>query len=104
MSYSVTGRIGEIGIRMALGARRSDVLRMVLSEAGLLISIGILIAIPVAVACGKLVSGLLFDVAANDPFTILLASSTLIAVAVLASLIPARQAASVDPILALRHE
>jgi predicted permease len=104
MSYTVTRRTAEIGVRLALGAMRSDVLGMILREVLLLITVGIAGAIPIAFACGKLISGMLFGVSVIDPTTVLVSCSTLIAVAALASFIPARRASRVDPIIALRYE
>jgi ABC-type lipoprotein release transport system permease subunit len=104
MSYSVTRRTAEIGIRMALGALRADVLRMILGEVLLLIAIGIAIAIPIAFACGKLISGMLFGVSVTDPATVIISSAILIAVAALAGFLPARRASRVDPMVALRYQ
>jgi predicted permease len=104
MSYAVTRRTAEMGVRMALGAMPSDVLSMILHEVLLLITVGIAIAIPIAFACGKLVSGMLYGVSLRDPATVLVSGCTLIAVAALAGFIPARRASSVDPMVALRYE
>jgi len=108
MSYAVTRRTNEIGIRMALGAERSAVLWMMLREAFLLVSVGIAMGIPLAMAGAKLassfVSGLLFGLKANDPATIVIAASTMTAVGILAGYLPARRAANVDPLVAIRYE
>ncbi len=104
LSYTVTRRTSEIGIRMALGAMRGDVLRMILGEVVRVVLIGIAIALPVAFACSKLVAGMLFGVSLTDPDTILLSSSILLAVAALAGFLPARRASRVDPMVALRCE
>ncbi len=104
MSYAVTRRTAEIGVRMALGAMRGDVLRMILGEVLLLIAVGIAVAIPVAFACRKLISGMLFGVGVADPVTILMSSSILVAVAALAAFVPAHRAARIDPMAALRYE
>lgn len=104
MSYAVTRRTAEIGIRMAIGAVRGDILRMILREVLLLVAIGVAVAIPVSIACGKLISGMLFEVSATDPVVIAVASSILIAVAAIAGFLPARRAARVDPMTALRYE
>ncbi|MGH9639089.1 MAG: FtsX-like permease family protein, partial [Bryobacteraceae bacterium] len=104
MSYAVTRRTAEIGIRMALGAVRGDILRMIFREVLVLVAIGIAAAVPVSIACGKLISGMLFEVSATDPVTIAIASSILIAVAAIAGFLPARRAARVDPMTALRYE
>ena len=102
LSYAVTRRTPEIGIRMALGAKRVDVLRMILSEVLRIVAIGVAIAIPVVFACGKLVAGMLFGVSVMDPVAILIAASTLGAVAAIAGFVPARRASRVDPMVALR--
>jgi predicted permease len=104
MSYAVTRRTAEIGVRMALGALRPDVLRMILGEVLLLIAIGIGIALPVAFACGKFISGMLFGISVTDPTTVLISSAILIAVAALAGFLPALRASRVDPMVALRYE
>ncbi|HEU0178205.1 MAG TPA: ABC transporter permease [Blastocatellia bacterium] len=108
MSYTVTRRTREIGVRMALGAQGGDVLRMVLRETMLLVLSGLAIGLAAALATTKLVesllSDLLFGLAATDPLTIALAALLLFAVAALAGWLPARRAARVDPLVALRHE
>jgi ABC-type lipoprotein release transport system permease subunit len=104
MSYSVTRRTAEMGIRMALGAMPFDVLGIVLREVLLLVTIGTVIAIPIAFACKSLISGMLFGVAAGDPATILLSTCVLTAVAAIAGVIPARRVARTDPMVALRYE
>ena len=102
LSYAVTRRTPEIGVRMALGARRADVMRMIFGEVLRVVVIGIAIAIPVVFACGKLVAGMLFGVSVMDPAAILIAASTLGAVAAIAGFLPARRASRVDPMVALR--
>lgn len=104
MSYTVTRRTGEIGIRMALGAQRGDVLRMVLRETMLLVVTGLGIGLAVALATTRLIESLLFGLTATDAPTIALATLLLLAVAALAGWLPARRAARVDPLVALRHE
>ncbi len=108
MSYTVTRRTREIGIRMALGAQGSDVLRMVLRETMLLVVTGMAIGLAAALATTKLIesllSDLLFGLEATDPLTIALATLSLLAVAALAGWLPARRAARVDPLVALRHD
>jgi predicted permease len=104
MAYSVARRTNEIGIRMALGAQPWAVLGMVLRESVLVVGVGLLAGIPAALACGRLVKSQLYGLAANDPITIAGAAVMLIAVALLASYLPARRAALLDPLAALREE
>jgi putative ABC transport system permease protein len=104
MSYTVTRRAPEIGIRMALGAQSVDVLRMVLRETMLLVVTGLAIGLAAALATTKLIESLLFGLTAKDPQTIVLAILLLLVVAALAGWLPARRAARVDPLVALRHE
>jgi predicted permease len=104
IAYSVARRRNEIGIRMALGARPGTVLRMVLSESLLVVALGLAVGIPAALACGRLVSSLLYGVKAYDPLTIGGAAALLLAVALAASFLPARRAALLDPCAALREE
>jgi putative ABC transport system permease protein len=104
LAYSVSRRTREIGIRMALGATRADVLRMAFKESAWLVSAGIAIGAPMALAAARLISSTLFDVGAVDPVAALVAASLLVVVAAVASFIPARRASLVDPMAALRHE
>ncbi|HLK22097.1 MAG TPA: ABC transporter permease [Bryobacteraceae bacterium] len=104
MAYSVARRTNEIGIRMALGAQPGEVLGMVLRESGIVVGLGLLVGIPAALACGRYVASQLYGLAPNDPVTISAAAALLIAVALLASYLPARRAATLDPLLALREE
>jgi predicted permease len=104
MAYSVARRTNEIGIRMALGAQPSAVLGMVLRESALLVGLGLIVGIPAALASGRYVSSQLFGLAPNDPVTISGASAVLLAVALVASFLPARRAAMLDPLTALREE
>jgi ABC-type antimicrobial peptide transport system permease subunit len=104
MSYTVARRTGEIGIRMALGARRLDVVRMVMHESIALVVLGVLIGTAVALAAGRFVASLLFDLVPSDPATIASAAVIMIAISALAAYLPARMAAGVDPMIALRTE
>jgi predicted permease len=104
MAYTVARRTNEIGIRMALGAQSGRVLRMVLREASWLAVIGVIAGLAIAVAMGRLIASMLYGLKSYDPLTLGCAALLLIIVALAASLIPARRAANVDPIKALRHE
>jgi ABC-type antimicrobial peptide transport system permease subunit len=104
MSYTAARRTNEIGIRLALGATRATVVGMVLRESLLLVLAGIAIGVPLALGASRLISGLLFGVSATDPATISMASLLMIVVAAMAALAPARRAAKVDPMVALRYE
>ncbi len=104
MAYVVARRTREIGIRMALGATRRNVAGMVLQEIGAIATVGLLIGLIAAYAVGRVMESLLFGVKASDPFVFVAASGLLIIVAALAGWLPARSAASVDPMVALRYE
>jgi predicted permease len=104
MSYDVARRTHEIGIRMALGARRRDVVGLVMRETMLLGAIGVIIGLSVALGATRLIESRLYGLTPNDPLTIVLASLLLLTVAALAGYLPARRAARVDPMVALRHE
>jgi predicted permease len=103
MAYSVEQRTSEIGVRMAMGADRSHVMKMVLRTAFLQIGIGLLIGIPTAIGAGKLMNDQLFGVKPWDPIMLALAAVMLGLAALLASVIPARRAAGVEPMVALRN-
>jgi putative ABC transport system permease protein len=104
LSYSVKRRVNEIGIRMALGARLGDVLRMIVYEGMRLALFGVLIGAVVALVLGRVMSSLVYQVRPGDPLTFIAVSGLLGAVAFLASLIPAYRAARVHPMKALRYE
>ncbi len=104
MSYTVAGRTREIGVRMALGARRGDVMEMVLREAMVLVAIGLLFGIPLALTVSQTLHGFLFGLKSSDPLSLSAVVLVLAIVAALAGCIPARRAAKVDPMVALRYE
>ena len=104
MSYSVTERTGEIGIRMALGARQSQVLLQVGTQGMVLVMAGLAAGLAAAMVFTRFMNSLLFRVNARDPVTFGVATGTLIAVSLFACYLPARRAAKVDPIIALRSE
>jgi predicted permease len=104
MSYMVARRRGEIGIRMALGANRGDVLGLVLREAGMLLAVGLVIGTGLAIAVGRTASSMLFGLKPTDPVTIGLSITLLAVVAIIASFLPAMRAARLEPMLALREE
>ncbi len=104
MAYSVARRTNEIGIRMALGAQPGSVLTMVLRESIVVVGLGLTAGIPAALACGRYVASQLYGLAPNDPLTIAGAAAILVAVALVASFLPARRAALLDPLTALREE
>lgn len=104
MSYAVTRRTSEMGVRMALGARPGDVLRLLLREVLWLVVIGIAAGIPAALAASRLIAGMLFGLSATDPLVIALSASVLLGVALFAGYWPARRASRIDPMTALRAE
>jgi ABC-type antimicrobial peptide transport system permease subunit len=103
-AYAVSGRTKEIGIRMALGAKRSNVLRMILVEGFGLIMTGIFIGLVLSAAATRLMDSLLYGVSPTDPLTFISVAALLTMVALLACYVPARKATKVDPMVALRYE
>jgi predicted permease len=104
MAYAVAGRTSELGLRMALGAQRANILWLVLRESMLLVLIGVAIGLPAVYGAGKLISSLLFGLSPADPVALIAATALMFAVAAIAGYIPARRAAQTDPIVALRYE
>jgi predicted permease len=107
MAFTVVRRTSEIGIRMAMGAQRAAVLWMVMRDTLVLVSIGVLIGIPAALAALRLsshISGLLFGLSATDPITLVMAVGLMTSAALIAGYVPARRASRVDPMVALRNE
>jgi putative ABC transport system permease protein len=104
MAYNVCARTKEIGLRMALGAPRGDLIWMVVREAGIVLVVGIAVGIPVGIGATQLFKAMLFGVGKGDPFSIASAILALVAICVTAAIIPVRRATQVDPMVALRHE
>jgi ABC-type antimicrobial peptide transport system permease subunit len=104
ISYSVSRRTREVGVRMALGARPRDVLALVLRQGGRLALVGIGVGVLLAALAGRVLESLLYGVSALDPLAYAVAAAVLLAVATLANLVPALTAARVDPMRALRSE
>jgi ABC-type antimicrobial peptide transport system permease subunit len=104
MSYTVSRRTNEIGIRMALGAQGSDVMRQVLRESMILVAVGVAIGVAAAFGTGHFLSTILFGLAPNDTLTIAAATLVMVAVSALAGFLPARRASRVDPMVALRYD
>ena len=104
MSYGVTERTREVGLRIALGAQRGDVVGMIVRESLVPVIVGMAIGLGAALALTRLVAGLLFGVAPRDPASMLFAVAAMLGVALLAAAIPARRASRVEPGIALRHE
>jgi ABC-type antimicrobial peptide transport system permease subunit len=104
MSYTVTRQVGEIGIRMALGAQRGEVVWMVLRRVLILAAVGLAISVPATLGASRLVKSFLFGTQPNDPETLALAGVILLSAALLAGYAPARRASRIDPLTALRNE
>jgi len=104
MAYRVSRRTHEIGVRMALGAQRADVLRLITGECLMLVGIGVLVGVPLALASTRVIASQLFEVRPSDPLTFAAVTALLVLVALAACYIPARRAMRVDPMVALRYE
>jgi putative ABC transport system permease protein len=104
LAFSVARRTNEIGLRMALGANRTDVLRLVLKEGLTLTTIGLVVGLSGALVLTRFLSTLLFGVRATDPLSFVAVSAVLLLVGMAASFLPARRATRVDPLVALRNE
>jgi len=104
MSYTVAARTNEIGIRMALGARRGDVTALILGKAARLLAVGLVLGAGLSMAAASAASALIFGLKPRDPATLVFAAVLLAVVALAASYLPARRAAGLDPIASLREE
>jgi putative ABC transport system permease protein len=104
ISYTVVQRTHEIGIRMALGAKPVDVIRLVVGQGMMPVIVGLTIGLGAALVGSRVIESLLYEVSATDPMTYIAIALVLIAVAIAACYIPARRAARVDPVDALRHD
>ena len=104
MSYTVAGRTREIGVRMALGAQQGDVVQLVLREGMLLVGVGLAIGVPLALASSPVLHNFLFGLRSTDPLSLAVVVLLLAVVSVLTAFIPARRAAKIDPMVALRYE
>ncbi len=104
MSYSVMRRRNEIGIRMALGADRAEVVRMVMREAVGLLAVGLIIGVASALAAARTASALLFGLQPHDPATLAMAAAALAGIALAASYVPALRASRLEPTMALRED
>jgi putative ABC transport system permease protein len=104
MSYTVAQRSFEVGVRMTFGAERSQILRLMLGQAARLTALGVAIGLVISLAATRLMSSMLFGVRASDGPTIVIASAVIVVTALIAAYVPARHAASIDPIKALHYE
>jgi putative ABC transport system permease protein len=104
LSYVVGQRTPEIGIRMALGAERGNVVRMVVRETGKMVAVGLIVGLLASMGFSRLIASMLFRVTSHDPLTLVSVAVVLSTLALAACYIPARRAAKVDPMVALRYE
>jgi len=104
LSFAVAGQTKEIGLRMAVGAQRADIVRMVLKDAGVLILAGLLVGVTASIAGARLLQSLVFGIAPRDPYTMLVMSLLLLLTGFFAAWWPARRAAATEPMIALRNE
>ena len=104
VSYNVSQRVGEFGMRAALGASRADILAIVLRQAGTLVAIGLVLGLAGALALSQTLTTLLFEIPSYDPMTFVGVATVLAAVAMVSSYLPARRAAAIEPVLALRGD
>jgi ABC-type antimicrobial peptide transport system permease subunit len=104
VSYSVTRRTREIGVRIALGAARSEIMRLVFGRALALAGLGVIFGVALAMVFGQLMASVVYGVGVRDPLTFVAAATTMALVTLASAAIPARRAASIDPIRALRSE
>jgi ABC-type antimicrobial peptide transport system permease subunit len=104
LSYEVTRRTREIGIRMAIGAQRVDVIRMVVRQGIVLAVMGVVVGIAAAFGATRIMNSMLYHVKAMDPLTLIAVSVLLLLVSLVACFVPARRATHVDPLIALRYE
>jgi len=104
ISYAVTNRTNEIGLRLALGARQADVLTLILKQGLVITLVGIVIGLSAAFAVTRILAGMLFEISPTDPVTFFGSAALLFVVAVVACYLPARRATKVDPLVALRYE